>query len=324
MNQKINSMYILVLGVAALILGCPSVSVANPKTVNPASDYLVEMGKRHIKKGDIEAAYYEFRRALLVNPQNELAKKHLRDLGFPEDVPNGIQTQTSYMLSLMDKVKAHDQEIASIQADKEGMSRQFNDQLGALETQKNSLAELNATQEQEIASANEQVAGAREQIDVLNQKINDLEGQTKVIPQDDQDKDWTSHVRHMEEFYGKLDDVKLHDTKPLKQKVDRLEEKLTKSLDKNIEYEQTLASINQQSQEVQQEAARRTVIESAMIDVLEEFVTIKQRQIEDLRDEIVYHQMDTMAVEEHQQQIAILEDELRRAQEDIQELLSHQ
>lgn len=185
------------LGVLVLSVVCSGVSFAGD---NAGAAFLVEVGEKDILRGNIEQALHEFSKALMLDPSNEKALAYMREYGFKEGLYAGTSTRVSEAArfgmehkrspqevgqkeveilakdteiaktrELLDKVKAHRDQISRELTDKNLQLYAMEAELGKFkaelaindqrfEGQVSQLDELYQSIEQEMAKVREQDA----------------------------------------------------------------------------------------------------------------------------------------------------------------------
>jgi tetratricopeptide (TPR) repeat protein len=126
----------------AFLLGLPM--IANAGLREDGADFLVKIGVEYQKSGNAEDAIHEYSKALLIDPNNQGARKHLAEYGLKDGLYKPVKLKNSERISLGDQVNGFTQKISVLEVDKLVMDTTF-DKLKQKNTQL-----LNENQEKDL------------------------------------------------------------------------------------------------------------------------------------------------------------------------------
>lgn len=129
-----------------LSLGVPQFVTANPET---AEEALCSYGAKLFKRGNLEEAARQFKKALLVNPRNETAKEYLRKI-FAIEESLESELHRKVRLEELDHINS---QLSQIQEDKMKQEEQLN-----------TIKELAFDKEDEVKKLDTQLKGQQELI----------------------------------------------------------------------------------------------------------------------------------------------------------------
>ena len=81
---------------------------------NVASDYKVHEGIKAYKNGDVAGAINDFRKALLLDPNNKYAKECLKELGLPDPYIVTYETNSSQIAKLLEENSRYKEQVMSL------------------------------------------------------------------------------------------------------------------------------------------------------------------------------------------------------------------
>ena len=127
-------------------LGVMWVGVSQAETTNATSDYLVEIGEMYYNKGQKTDAIHEFSKALLINPDNKVAKEYLHKMGLREGLYKPSRTSITIAAESADRLKEYEQKMSQLERDKANLESMFQ----RLADDRDRLLEENALKDEEI------------------------------------------------------------------------------------------------------------------------------------------------------------------------------
>lgn len=181
-----------------VILAMVIAGVGHPQRLwaseNGGANFLVEVGERDLRRGNVQQALHEFSKALMLDPAHARALHYMKEYGFADGLYSGSSTRVSEAArfaleqkkaemdalaqetemaktrEILDQVKAHRDQISRELTDKNLQLYAMQAQVGALsseldendhrfEGQVSQLEKLYASIEQEMAKVREQEAG---------------------------------------------------------------------------------------------------------------------------------------------------------------------
>jgi len=176
-------------------------SVSHARSQNEGSAFLVDVGERSLEKGNITNAIHEFSKALMLDPYNERALKHLQAYGLNEGLyANVSKTRTEQVFELQEKV-------ANLQNEKINMQAK----IAQLQTEKVPVVETSMIKEHSMRAETEK-------LDMVEQSFVNV-FQDKVDRQDQFESEayeqhaWQNQLIHVLEDYLSLRERRLHDAK---------------------------------------------------------------------------------------------------------------
>ncbi len=119
--KKINPIYsmIIVLTMVAAFPAKPAVAA------NAMAELLVDTGLRELEKGDKDAAIHEFSKALMLEPDNQEARRQLKLLGLDEGIYADSPTAVGRKSHSNSAVNRYRAQIAQLQNDKAQLEQQL-------------------------------------------------------------------------------------------------------------------------------------------------------------------------------------------------------
>src|SRR6185503_1989027 len=92
---------------------------ANASTGQAGADFIVEVGERALKDGDISEAIHEFSKALMLDPDNKKARWYLAKLHVDEDsIYNGARTPEDQMGDMARDLGEYENDLSGLERDR--------------------------------------------------------------------------------------------------------------------------------------------------------------------------------------------------------------
>lgn len=92
--------YIFILTAVLLLIAAPT----QAQSGNTGANFLVEIGERELENGNIEAALHEFSKALMLDPNHPQALEYVRRHGLDRGLYGGIRTNQTDIVDMAGKV----------------------------------------------------------------------------------------------------------------------------------------------------------------------------------------------------------------------------
>ena len=92
---------------------------------NVASDYKVHEGIKAYKNGDIEDAINDFRKALILDPNNKYAKECLKEIGLQDPYIVTYETNSSQIAKLLEENSRYKEKILALTEENANLKKQL-------------------------------------------------------------------------------------------------------------------------------------------------------------------------------------------------------
>ena len=274
-----------------ILIGGTRVSCAD--THNEMGEFLTDLGESYYNQGDTQEAIHEFSKALLVDPSNEKAKRYLKELGLDQGLYKGIKTRSSQVAELADQVKGYKQQVTDLEKQRleiEEQSRQFKEE-------KDSFIKQNQTK---LAKAQELQANVHQMEESHKRHLAERDTQIKQMEKYYQDKsrDYQQTLEQQKsQFTTQLSvqssalEVKEEDIKVVKGKLDAL-------IGRGLGREDQAAVLTQKVHQLKKEAQREEKRRDNMFQAVDEYLYLRNDELNDLKNQVVYGELDLVKEEQ--------------------------
>lgn len=267
---------------------------------NDAANFLVDVGEIHLKQGETQRAIHEFSKALLIEPENVRAKEYLAKYDLEEGLYKGINTNSSQIMDLALHVEEYKRKVNELECEKVGVQNALN----ALELEKEVLMKAHETLKSETSQLKTQVSQLEETVKLTesqhSEKIKEIESIYADQNQKLQDAiaveklDASSHeqVMAMPLHYQTEYLAPIEITLPVSEGdvVEKIVEVPTEI--PSLEYEQELAALRDNHQQLKTRNAFHLQQQSKLIHVLEDYLQLREDRLNDAKDQLVMKEID--------------------------------
>jgi chromosome segregation ATPase len=310
MGMKIfkGTVHICLAAALGLALFCPRSVWAGE---NAGADFLVELGERDLKKGNVKQAIHEFSKALMLDPGHEKALAYMREYGFEEGLYSGTVNRLSEAGDFARKIKtARD---AAVEKDVELV---------------------------QIRTALDKVKAHRDQLSReltgKSLKLHDLQTQTGKLKAEMEvrDRRFEDQVSQLEELYAAIE----QDMAKVRERETDSRGMTRGASDRLHAYENELIALQQEYNLLREKEHQHRERQRILHEQLEDYVYVRNRIIDDLSDELIYKDLDAalkqsrvlaglervdhldQLIEDHRRQIAGQYDAIEDQKKDIEYL----
>lgn len=140
----------LLIAVASLIYMC---GADQAMAQHPGAQYLVEIGESYQRKGQIDEAVHEYSKALIIEPNNQQAKEHLKALGFDRGLYKPQETNLTRAVYGNQQVDLYQEKVDQLKEDQADVS----DRLLQLQENNKKLKATNSAKSLKIEFLNRQL-----------------------------------------------------------------------------------------------------------------------------------------------------------------------
>lgn len=256
-----GTVHICLAAAVGLALFCPRAVSASE---NAGANFLVELGERDLKKGDLKQAIHEFSKALMLDPGHEKARAYLREYGFEEGLYSGAVTRLAEADSFARKMKT----AKDAAVEKEVELAQIRTALDKIKAHRDHLSRELTDKNLKLYDMQAQAGKLKAEMDARDRRFEDqvsqLEGLYAAIEQE------MAKVREQEADYpGRTGDSgRIH------------------------AYENELIALQQEHNLLREKEHQYRERQRVMHEQIEEYVYARNRLIDDLSDELIYKDLD--------------------------------
>lgn len=208
--MRTNILYVLFLSTFFL---------ANPAFAeNQAADFLVEIGRNSLLKGDVPDAIHEFSKALILEPNNVQALNELKKLGLEGGLYSRSATRTTMTADMAENLKGYQQKVESLEKEKSQLQNVVNALAVSANSNKDcfkggkSCPEAKAliTPECPLACVKKKVVSSIDQAIAYEQELSELTKKYWDLKRElGQDLDQQQKINHVMDAYVSVKDEKI-------------------------------------------------------------------------------------------------------------------
>ena len=284
-----NKYLVLISGLASLLFCLCLAQVSFADDNNPA-DFLVEIGERHLKKGDVASAVHEFSKALMLDQDNQKAKGYLNELGIRQGLYSGIETTQTQVAKMAGHIRDYRIKIFDLQTEKYKMEKKF----AELKSEKQSLSEVNLARDTEIIKLVNKLGSVEK---LIRQKEESLQAQKN------QEKkmifEFENIVSRKNEFLRETLLRKENQLNAMKfalnekeQNLKDLKERLADVVNSSVDDSNELASLSKRHWQFKKNAFVINGRQDRMIHVLEDILHFNENRLDDAKDKVVIKEIN--------------------------------
>ena len=270
-------------------------------TSKEAADFLVQAGETHLKDGQIQEAIHEFSKALMIQPNHPQAVRHLSSFGLNDGLYKNSQTHLSVAAQLAEQVRNYQEKMAALESEKADIEAKF--QGVQQDHEQMAKSQMIRQLEEETIQAKKVVAESSPQVPadaaVEQAKIEVLG--VSIEPAAENISEPVVDVSAAGEVAA---EANISDDKSLlaeKTEIVKVQEANQFDADFLVhqakfelmaQHEEELARLREQHREFEQLASDQTQKKEKLISVMEEYLTIREDQMEDLKDDVLLTRLD--------------------------------
>jgi chromosome segregation ATPase len=270
-HTKIIKMLMPIMLLFCLVAG------VSANTSNDAADYLANLGKKYYDGGQIDEAIHEFSKALIVDPNNVLAKKYLNKLGLSQGLYSPAKTTTTQIADLTKNIRKYQQKVTTLEKKNGEVASKLDQTEKEKEKylQSNELNSLTAdTLQKKTATIKEKSAKEKEQFNKGIKQVAEIysERQDKLIGEKTELEKQIAFINQKEE------------------KLSKLKEKFDSAILQSLTYENQLSALSHKYDLLKTDFSKQYAYQDKLINVLEEYLDIREQHLEGVSDNLVYKQ----------------------------------
>lgn len=146
--------FITILTLSTLIIFvCPGHDL-EAKDTNQAAQILCDYGKGLYDSGDFENAIHEFSKALLIEPENQMARSYLEKMGLDKGIYAGNRSSLTQVGEISRRLISHQQKIAYLKEQK----KKSDATMKRIQEEQQRLANVIAKKEEALKNSRERIA----------------------------------------------------------------------------------------------------------------------------------------------------------------------
>ncbi len=283
--MKILNITVYIFVATFLFSSTYDVSALEENRRTPA-DFLVEVGKTDLQKGNIQQAIHEFSKALMMDPHHKEAKQLLVQFGIEDGLYTKQKTHLSRISDMGDHIRSYRAKLEDLERQKADLKNQF----ARLQVEHFSIIRENKNKDLEISKLKTTITAIQK---TANHNKGIYEG--KVGQMDQANEYHRESLLDMQEAMNQEKEAALAplaNHRKLKQNYEAYHDKFDKSIEYSAYLEEELLSLSDKYHSLNSQISDQYVHQDKLIHVLEDYLKLREASLDDALDEALYKHVD--------------------------------